>query len=112
MTRRHRAPPGGPRQALPGAAKDGHVLETLRSALSSQRRPGRRWPTFLLVLFHTVTRSEETRAMKWSGLDFERSIWTIPPEASKTGGLTGEPHLVPLSRGALDVLEAADTAKV
>jgi integrase len=67
---------------------------------------------FLTVLFHTATRSEETRAMKWSGLDFERGIWTIPPEAAKTGGLTGEPHLVPLSRGALDVLEARRDRKV
>jgi integrase len=64
-------------------------------------RLGRSSPTFLTVLFHTATRSEETRAMKWSGVDFELGIWTIPPEAAKTGGLTGEAHLVPLSRGAL-----------
>ncbi len=37
-------------------------------------------------------------------LDFERALWTIPPEATKTGEITGEPHVVPLSAGALQIL--------
>jgi integrase len=59
---------------------------------------------FLPLLFHTATRSEETRAMKWAHVDFERALWTIPPEASKTGEIKGESHVVPLSKGALQIL--------
>jgi hypothetical protein len=33
-------------------------------------------------------------------------IWRIPPERSKTGGQTGDPHDVPLSLGARRVLLA------
>jgi len=67
---------------------------------------------FLPLLFHTATRSDETRAMKWSDLDFERALWTIPPEASKTGEITGEPHIVPLSVGALEILRRRRGRKV
>lgn len=74
----------------------------IRALLSAAR--GTELEDYLPVLFHTATRSEETRAMKWSDLDFERALWTIPPQASKTGEITGEPHIVPLSAGALEVL--------
>jgi integrase len=76
--------------------------QEIRALLSAAR--GTELEDYLPLLFHTATRSEETRAMKWSDLDFERALWTIPPEASKTGEITGEPHIVPLSAGALQVL--------
>jgi integrase len=76
--------------------------QEIRALLSAARET--ELDDYLPVLFHTATRSEETRAMKWSDLDFERALWTIPPEASKTGEITGEPHVVPLSAGALQVL--------
>jgi len=56
------------------------------------------------LIFHTATRSEETRAMRWSHLDFERALWTIPPELAKTGEIKQEAHTVPLSKGALAIL--------
>jgi len=34
-----------------------------------------------------------------------RNVWTIPAEMQKTGDLTGEPHVVPLTKGALAVLK-------
>ncbi len=74
--------------------------------------PGTELEEFLPVLFHTATRSEETRAMKWADVDTERGLWTIPPEASKTGERTGETHVVPLSSGVLAILKARREQKV
>lgn len=84
--------------------------QEIRALLSAAR--GTELEDYLPVLFHTATRSEETRAMKWSDLDFERALWTIPPEASKTGEITGEPHIVPLSVGALAILHRRRERKV
>jgi integrase len=74
--------------------------------------PGTELEDFLAILFQAATRSDETRAMKWADVDTERGIWTIPPEASKTGELTGESHVVPLSTGALAILKARRDRKV
>ncbi len=64
------------------------------------------------MLFHTATRSDETRSMRWADVHTERGIWTIPPEASKTGERTGEAHVVPLSSGVLAILKARREQKV
>jgi integrase len=82
----------------------------IRSVLSAAS--GTELADFLPFLFHTATRSEETRAMKWTDVDFERALWTIPPEATKTGEITGEPHIVPLSAGALQILARRRGQKV
>jgi len=58
---------------------------------------------FQLVL-RTATRDSETRSARWCDLDLDRSVWTIPPEAAKTGEVTGAVHRVPLSAGAVKVL--------
>lgn len=58
-------------------------------------------------------RSSELRFARWSEIDFERSIWTIPAEReplegvkhSHRGSKMRTPHLVPLSRQALVVLK-------
>jgi integrase len=42
--------------------------------------------------------------MKWADLDFERALWTTPPEVTKTGEITGEPRVVSLSGSALEIL--------
>jgi integrase len=84
--------------------------QEIRALLSAAR--GTELEDYLPLLFHTATRSEETRGIKWADLDFERALWTIPPAASKTGEITGEPHIVPLSSGALQVLIRRRTQKV
>jgi integrase len=84
--------------------------QEIRALLSAIR--GTELEDYLPVLFHTATRSEDTRAMKWSNLDFERALWTIPPEASKTGEITGESHLVPLPAGALQIVSRRRARKV
>ena len=55
----------------------------------------------LRLLALTATRSNEVRSMDWSEIDGD--TWTIPAERTKTS----KPHRVPLSRQALDALEAA-----
>jgi integrase len=47
------------------------------------------------------------RAMKWAAVDLEAAMWTIPSAEMKrrvSEKLNGRPHLVPLSRQALEIL--------
>jgi integrase len=55
----------------------------------------------LLFCILTATRSGETRGARWSELDFENRIWTIPATRMKGG----QEHRVPLTEAALNVLE-------
>lgn len=48
----------------------------------------------------TATRSGEVRGAKWSEIDLQQGIWTIPAERMKAG----KEHRVPLSRQALGLL--------
>lgn len=58
-------------------------------------------------------RSSELRFARWSEIDFERAMWTIPAEReaiegvkhSQRGSKMRTPHLVPLSRQALAILK-------
>ncbi|WP_320986973.1 tyrosine-type recombinase/integrase, partial [Hungatella effluvii] len=59
-------------------------------------------------------RSSELRFARWSEIDFENAMWTIPGEReplpgvkhSHRGSKMKTPHLVPLSRQALGLLKA------
>jgi integrase len=62
------------------------------------------------LIARTGARSHEARAVRWDDLDEERKVWTIPAEMQKTGDLTGEPHLVPLTKGALAVVKRIASA--
>lgn len=46
-------------------------------------------------------RPGELRHMEWKEVDLENALWSIPPEKMKMR----EPHLVPLSRQAIKILE-------
>ncbi|AWB62371.1 TPA: tyrosine-type recombinase/integrase [Klebsiella pneumoniae] len=58
-------------------------------------------------------RSSELRFARWKEIDFKNALWTIPAEReplkgvkhSHRGSKMRSPHLVPLSRQALEVLE-------
>ncbi|MGX5110154.1 tyrosine-type recombinase/integrase [Enterobacter cloacae] len=62
-------------------------------------------------------RSSELRFARWSEIDFETAMWTIPAEReaiegvkhSQRGSKMRTPHLVPLSRQALDILKQVHT---
>ena len=47
------------------------------------------------------------RTMRWSDLDLERGLWSIPSEdmkRTKAGKINGQPHVVPLPRQAVEML--------
>ena len=53
------------------------------------------------LIMRTGTRSHEVRAARWSEIDFDRHVWTIPPENAKAG----RKHDVPLAPGAWAIIE-------
>lgn len=61
------------------------------------------------------TRSSELRFARWEEIDFERALWTIPSKREAIEGVRYSfrgmkmetPHLVPLSRQALALVEQA-----
>ena len=55
----------------------------------------------------TAARSGEARGTRWDEIDFEKRVWTVPPDRMKTR----ETHSVPLSDRALAVLEAASQCR-
>ena len=55
----------------------------------------------LLLLLLTGQRRGEVTTMRWSDLDFERAVWTVPAAVAKNGRV----HEVPLSRTAQDILK-------
>lgn len=54
---------------------------------------------------HVFQRPGEVRQMRWSELDFEKAIWTIPASRMKQ---RREDHAVPLSRQAIELLRSME----
>lgn len=54
----------------------------------------------------TASRTGEVIAAKWSEIDFEQRLWTVPAERMKTR----RPHRVPLSAEAMTVLHELEKA--
>ena len=66
--------------------------------LRGQQGLGARTLEFAIL---TATRSGEVRGAKWTEIDLEQKIWTIPGTRTKAG----KEHRVPLSDAALVVLK-------
>ncbi|WP_248900928.1 tyrosine-type recombinase/integrase [Escherichia fergusonii] len=85
--------------------------ELLRRIDSYTGRPLTRLAVELTLLI--FIRSSELRFARWSEIDFETAMWTIPAEReaiegvkhSERGSKMRTPHLVPLSRQALAILK-------
>ncbi len=85
--------------------------ELLKRIDSYTGRPLTRLAVELTLL--VFIRSSELRFARWSEIDFETSMWTIPAEReaiegikhSQRGSKMRTPHLVPLSRQALAILK-------
>jgi integrase len=73
-------------------------LPSLMANLQDQEPTAGRLALQFLVL--TAARSGEVRGARWTEIDLERAVWTIPAERMKAG----EPHSVPLSDAAIKVL--------
>lgn len=87
------------------------IPELLRRIDSYTGRPLTRLAVELTLL--VFIRSSELRFARWSEIDFETSMWTIPAEReaidgvkhSQRGSKMRTPHLVPLSHQALAILK-------
>lgn len=87
------------------------IPELLRRIDSYTGRPLTRLAVELTLL--VFIRSSELRFARWSEIDFETSMWTIPVEReaidgvkhSQRGSKMRTPHLVPLSHQALAILK-------
>ena len=53
----------------------------------------------------TAARTAEVIGAKWSEIDHDAQVWTIPPARLKTGKRTKRSHIVPLSSRALAIVE-------
>lgn len=110
-----------PAQDIAGAVPTNKVLH--RPALPFERLPellerisnykGRMLTTLAVELsLRIFIRSSEMRFGRWSEIDFERAIWTIPAEReplegmkfSHRGAKMRTPHIVPLSKQALTIM--------
>ena len=72
---------------------------------SGGRATDAHWATIAAFKFLTLTatRNGEVRNAIWDEIDLTKAIWTIPPRHTKTE----REHRVPLSTGALTVLDTA-----
>ena len=91
----------------------GHTTENIRSQPHEKAgeaimavRGSMAWIVTKLAyefLVRTAVRTQEVRFAKWSQIDFENRVWTIPAEDMKAG----REHRVPLSSGAVAILNQA-----
>jgi integrase len=59
------------------------------------------------VAILTVARSQEIRLMEWEEIDFDKKTWLVPAEKMKIkGGDTPKPHLVPLTKQAIEIIQS------
>lgn len=72
-------------------------LQRLLPVLYASDRPYAKAMLFILL---TLARREEVGAAKWRDIDLDRAEWRIPDTKSN------RPHVMPLSRQALDVITA------
>lgn len=81
------------------------VGELMRALQGYQGQPSTRAALLLAAL--TFQRPGEVRQAEWAEIDLDAALYTIPPGRMKRtlqGKATGAPHLVPLSRQAVEVL--------
>lgn len=83
--------------AMPWKLLPNFVAENLRMERNTE--PSRRALLFLIL---TATRSGEVRGARWTEINFEQRVWTIPASRMKSQ----QPHRVPLTAEACALLRA------
>ena len=96
-------PKNGVRVRHQKALPHGEVAGALDRVRASNALLSTKLALEMLVL--TACRSGEVRMAKWSEFDLREAVWTMPEDRTKSG----REHRVPLSSGALKVLEQAKT---
>ena len=74
--------------------------DELRALLPALRASSRPYAKALQFMLLTLARREEVGQARWRDVDLMTHTWTIPAERSKNG----QPHVVPLSRQAENLL--------
>ena len=75
------------------------AMHDFMAALREREGTAARALEFLVL---TATRSGEVRGARWSEIDLDKRVWTIPADRMKAG----KEHRVPLSDRALEILNA------
>ncbi|WP_306114185.1 MULTISPECIES: site-specific integrase [unclassified Roseovarius] len=86
------------RRAAHMAAMKWEHLPEFMGQLSERESVSARTLQFIIL---TAARSGEARGARWSEIDFDERIWTVPADRMKRG----LEHRVPLSEEAIEVLE-------
>ncbi|WP_198317966.1 tyrosine-type recombinase/integrase [Achromobacter denitrificans] len=84
--------------------------ELLRRVEGYHGRPETRLA--IKIMMRTFVRTNELRWTQWVEWDRAGALWTVPPERMKGSRMqkqNGPPHLVPLSRQVLELLEELET---
>ena len=107
-----RDPSGDLKGALPPYRKDNHfaaITDPKQVGNLMRDIEGYSGTNVVRVAFalspRVFLRPGELRQLEWSWVDVASAIITIPPSAHKTGKRTQAPHLVPLSRQSIELLE-------
>ena len=77
-------------------------LKLLLPYIAGNKSP---FPAAIYFLLLTLARREEVAQAHWRDVDFARRTWTIPDTKN------GQPHLVPLSRQAVELLQGMKPSK-
>ena len=80
-------------------------LPSFLVALRNRRAPAACALEFTIL---TAARSGEVRGMTWDEVDLDQKVWTVPPGRMKTG----TEHRVPLSCGAMTILNGLQRSLV
>jgi len=91
---------GGEHPGLTSARDVGGLMRSIRLYPDTA---GQQTRAALLLSAYTFLRSRELRGARWSEIDLDLELWTVPKDRMK--GQVGD-HLVPLSRQAKGILEA------
>ncbi|WP_026942503.1 tyrosine-type recombinase/integrase [Hellea balneolensis] len=74
-------------------------VTTLRERIANHGATSLNMLGFVIM---TAARTNEARLAKWSEIDLEAALWSIPADRMKTG----QPHTVPLNDWAIELLKA------
>ena len=91
-----------------GAITDPQQLGTLMRAIEAYKG-GPVVRAALQISPYVFQRPGEVRGMRWGELSLETGTWTIPPDRMKRtlqGKTHGDPHVVPLSQQAVEILKS------
>ena len=80
--------------------------DEIRAVWEAAKTLGYPYGPFVKMLLLTGQRRTECAGLKWSALDLQHKVWTLPADRSKNW----TEHMVPLSKPTLDLLEAVPHA--